>query len=103
MTKICFAIILWTLLTKKTFYVDRGLRSKRIKRIEHHLAANLKETQRKIWNGVTKDVSYLRKILNEVYFLKFKVREGHNLLQEVEVHYLKLSWNGKSSEVHYEI
>jgi hypothetical protein len=35
---------------------------------------NIKETQKKIWNGVTKDVGYIRKILNEVYFLKFKVR-----------------------------
>lgn len=51
----------------------RGLRSKRIKRIEHNLALNLKTTQKKIWNGVTKDVGYLRNILNEVYFLKFKV------------------------------
>ena len=34
---------------------------------------NIKETQKKIWNGVTRDVGYIRKILNEVYFLKFKV------------------------------
>lgn len=53
--------------------IFRGLRSKRIKRIEHNLAINFKETQKKIWNGVTKDVGYLRNILNEVYFLKFKV------------------------------
>lgn len=52
---------------------SRGLRSKSVKRIEHHLAMNIKETQAKIWNGVTKDVGYIRKILNEVYFLKFKV------------------------------
>jgi hypothetical protein len=54
-------------------FLYRGLRSKRIKRIEHNLAINIKETQKKIWHGVTKDVGYLRKILNEVYFLKFKV------------------------------
>lgn len=30
-------------------------------------------THKKIWNGVTKDVGYLRNILNEVYFLKFRV------------------------------
>jgi hypothetical protein len=53
--------------------ICRGLRSKRIKRIEHNLAINIKQTQRKIWQGVTKDVGYLRQILNEVYFLKFKV------------------------------
>lgn len=55
-------------------FQHRGLRSKRIKRIEHNLAINIKETHRKIWNGVTKDVGILRKVLNEVYFLKFKVR-----------------------------
>lgn len=54
-------------------YLHRGLRSKKIKRIEHNLAINIKETQKKIWNGVQKDVGYIRKILNEVYFLKFKV------------------------------
>lgn len=54
----------------------RGLRSKRIKRIEHNLAINLKETHRRIWNGVTKDVGYIRKVLNEVYFMKFKVSFG---------------------------
>lgn len=57
-----------------TFSFFRGLRSKRIKQIEHNLAINIKETQKRIWNGVTKDVGYIRKILNEVYFLKFKVR-----------------------------
>jgi hypothetical protein len=55
----------------------RGLQSKQIKRIEHNIAINIKETQKKIWNGVTKDVGYIRKILNEVYFLKFKVRKGN--------------------------
>lgn len=53
-------------------FLIKGLRSKRIKRIEHNLALNIKETQKKIWNGVTKDVGYIRKVLNEVYFLKFK-------------------------------
>ncbi|KAG5682182.1 hypothetical protein PVAND_011550 [Polypedilum vanderplanki] len=53
-------------------FLIKGLRSKRIKRIEHNLAINIKETQRKIWNGVQKDVGYIRKILNEVYFSKFK-------------------------------
>lgn len=55
----------------------RGLQSKHITRIEHQLAENIKSTQNRIWNGVTKDVSYLRRILNEVYMMKFKV---HNAL-----------------------
>lgn len=38
------------------------------------LAINVMETQQRVWNGVTKDISYLRKILNEVYMLKFKVK-----------------------------
>lgn len=41
--------------------------------MEKLLAVNVKETQQRVWNGVTKDISYLRKILNEVYMLKFKV------------------------------
>lgn len=49
------------------------MRSKKVKRIEHNLAINIKETQKKIWSGVQRDVGYIRKILNEVYFLKFKV------------------------------
>lgn len=51
----------------------RGLRSKHLTRLEHQLAENIKATQSRIWNGVTKDVSYLRRILNEVYMMKFKV------------------------------
>lgn len=54
-------------------FLTQGLRSKRMKNLEHKLAQNLKVTQSKIWNGVTKDVSYLRKILNEVYLMRFKV------------------------------
>lgn len=52
------------------------MRSKRITRLEHQLSENIKITQNKIWSGVTKDVSYLRRILNEIYMLKFKVRTG---------------------------
>ncbi|KAL7032741.1 hypothetical protein ACKWTF_007390 [Chironomus riparius] len=53
-------------------FLIKGLRSKKVKRIEHNLAINIKETQKKIWSGVQRDVGYIRKILNEVYFLKFK-------------------------------
>lgn len=51
----------------------RGMRSKRIARLEHQLSENIKTTQHRIWNGVTKDVGYLRRILNELYLIKFKV------------------------------
>lgn len=51
----------------------RGLKSKHITRLEHQLSENIRSTQNRIWNGVQKDVSYLRRILNEVYMMKFKV------------------------------
>lgn len=49
------------------------MRSKRITRLEHQLSGNIKATQHRIWQGVTKDVGYLRRILNELYMMKFKV------------------------------
>lgn len=55
--------------------LHRGMRSKRITRLEHQLSENIKLTQNRIWSGVTKDVSYLRRILNEIYMLKFKVHD----------------------------
>lgn len=53
--------------------VFRGLRSKHLTRLEKQLADNIKSTQSRIWHGVTKDVSYLRRILSEVYMMKFRV------------------------------
>ncbi|XP_055295256.1 open rectifier potassium channel protein 1 isoform X2 [Sitodiplosis mosellana] len=53
-------------------FIAKGLRSKHITRLEHQLSENIKATQSRIWNGVTKDVSYLRRILNEVYLMRFK-------------------------------
>ncbi|XP_039437335.1 open rectifier potassium channel protein 1 [Culex pipiens pallens] len=53
-------------------FIAKGLAHKKVQRLEKLLAVNVKETQQRVWNGVTKDISYLRKILNEVYMLKFK-------------------------------
>ncbi|XP_055610133.1 open rectifier potassium channel protein 1 isoform X2 [Uranotaenia lowii] len=53
-------------------FIAKGLAHKKVQRLEKILAHNVKETQARVWNGVTKDISYLRKILNEVYMLKFK-------------------------------
>ncbi|XP_031638727.1 open rectifier potassium channel protein 1 [Contarinia nasturtii] len=53
-------------------FIAKGLRSKKILRLESQLAENIRSTQTRIWNGVTKDVSYLRRILNEVYMMRFK-------------------------------
>uniref|UniRef100_A0A182QZ56 Potassium channel domain-containing protein n=1 Tax=Anopheles farauti TaxID=69004 RepID=A0A182QZ56_9DIPT len=53
-------------------FIAKGISHKKIQELEKIVASNLKETQHRVWNGVTKDISYLRKILNEVYMLKFK-------------------------------
>lgn len=55
-------------------FIARGMRSKRIARLENQLAENIKLTHQRIWHGVGKDVGYLRKILNEVYLMRFRVR-----------------------------
>lgn len=55
-------------------FIARGMRSKRIARLEQQLSDNIKVTHQKIWSGVTKDVGYLRRILNEIYLMKFRVR-----------------------------
>lgn len=52
---------------------NRGLQSKKLAHLEHQLSSNLKATQHRIWSGVTKDVGYLRRVLNELYILKVKV------------------------------
>lgn len=57
-------------------FLTQGLKSKRVKMLEHLVAQNIKETQSKIWHGVTKDVGYLRKLLNEVYMMRFKVHSN---------------------------
>lgn len=49
------------------------MQSKRIARLEHQLSMNINATQNRIWTGVTKDLSFLRRILNEVNLLKFEV------------------------------
>nr|CAD7453790.1 unnamed protein product [Timema tahoe] len=55
-------------------FITRAMRSKRITRLEHKLAANIKMTQSKIAHGFAKDVTYLRRVLNELYLLKLKYR-----------------------------
>lgn len=49
------------------------MRSKKITRLEHQLSENIKLTHQRIWTGVSKDVSYLRHIFNEIYMMRFKV------------------------------
>ncbi|XP_076224954.1 open rectifier K[+] channel 1 isoform X4 [Nomia melanderi] len=51
----------------------RGLcGSKKITRIEHKLATNLKHTQSKIWNEFNKEINYLRRVFNELQLSKVK-------------------------------
>lgn len=54
-------------------FIARGMRSKKITRLEHKLAMNLKHTQSKIWNEFNKEVNYLRRVFNELQLSKVKV------------------------------
>lgn len=56
-------------------FIARGMRSKKITRIEHKLAINLKHTQSKIWNEFNKEINYLRRAFNELQLSKVKVNE----------------------------
>ncbi|XP_012136396.1 open rectifier K[+] channel 1 isoform X2 [Megachile rotundata] len=53
-------------------FIARGMRSKKITRIEHKLAINLKHTQSKIWNELNKEMNYLRRVFNELQLSKVK-------------------------------
>ncbi|XP_036149166.1 open rectifier potassium channel protein 1 [Monomorium pharaonis] len=53
-------------------FIARGMRSKKITRLEHKLAMNLKLTQSKIWNEFNKEVNYLRRVFNELQLSKVK-------------------------------
>lgn len=55
-------------------FIARGMQSKKISRFEKQLAENIKLTHNRIWNGVSKDVGYLRRILNEIYIMRVRVR-----------------------------
>ncbi|XP_014474532.1 PREDICTED: open rectifier potassium channel protein 1 [Dinoponera quadriceps] len=53
-------------------FIARGMRSKKITRLEHRLAMNLKHTQSRIWNEFNKEVNYLRRVFNELQLSKVK-------------------------------
>lgn len=53
-------------------FITRGMRSKRMARLEHKLAHNLKVTQSRLWHGIAKDAVYLRRVINEMYLQKLK-------------------------------
>ena len=54
-------------------FLTRFLRSKRVARLERKLANNIKLTQSKLWSNLTRDVNFLRRILNEMYVMTLKV------------------------------
>lgn len=67
-------------------FIARGMRSKRITRLEHKLAVNLKQTQSRIWNQFNKDVNYLRRVFNEIYLMKLKPVYRNDYNSEVPLH-----------------
>lgn len=57
-------------------FIARGMQSKKIRRFEQQLAENIKLTHNRIWSGVARDVGYLRRILNEVYIMRVRVKKN---------------------------
>ncbi|XP_054263747.1 open rectifier potassium channel protein 1 [Macrosteles quadrilineatus] len=53
-------------------FITRAMRSKKVRKIEHKLATTIKQTQNRIWNEFSQDVTYLRRMLNEMYLLKIQ-------------------------------
>lgn len=54
-------------------FIARGMQSKKVRQFEKQLAENIKLTHNRIWSGVSKDVGYLRRILNEIYIMRVRV------------------------------
>lgn len=54
-------------------FITSAMQSKKMARIERKLANNIKQTHSKLWNTFTRDVSYLRRVLNEMYVMTLKV------------------------------
>ena len=54
-------------------FISRAYRSKRLYQIEKKLTKTLKQTQSRIWGEFMEDITYVRRVLNEMYLLKVKV------------------------------
>ncbi|KAJ6645513.1 Open rectifier potassium channel protein 1 [Pseudolycoriella hygida] len=70
-------IIFWNVIGVGYFimiigFIAKGMQSKRIARLEHQLSVNIKTTQHRIWEEVRKDLSFLRRLLNEINLMKFQ-------------------------------
>ncbi|KAF4532849.1 hypothetical protein B566_EDAN001452 [Ephemera danica] len=53
-------------------FITRAMRSSRIRRLEQRVAKRFKSTHARLWHGASRDLRYLRRVLNELYMLKFK-------------------------------
>uniref|UniRef100_A0A1L8DDH0 Putative open rectifier potassium channel protein 1 n=1 Tax=Nyssomyia neivai TaxID=330878 RepID=A0A1L8DDH0_9DIPT len=53
-------------------FLVKAYQSRRVRQLEHKLALSIKDTQSRVWHGVTKDIGFLRKMLNELHMLNFK-------------------------------
>ncbi|XP_059479875.1 open rectifier potassium channel protein 1 isoform X1 [Neocloeon triangulifer] len=67
-------IVLWIMfglgyLAMILSFITRAMRSSRLRRLEQRLARRIKSAR--LWN--TGEIGYLRRVLNELYLLKFKV------------------------------
>lgn len=54
-------------------FITSGMRSKGVHRLEKKIASQFKNTQNRILQGFTKDISVIRKIINEANLIKIKV------------------------------
>ncbi len=66
-------------------FISRAMRCKKMAHLEHKLAQNLKQTQSKILNEFNRDVMYVRRMLNELYLLKFKVSRCYRDLHDPKI------------------
>ncbi|KAI5699884.1 hypothetical protein M8J75_010511 [Diaphorina citri] len=53
-------------------FISRAMRCQQMSKIEQKLSQNLKMTQSKVWNEFMKDITYVRRMLNEMYLIKFR-------------------------------
>lgn len=77
-------------------FLTKGLRHKKVKRLEKVVKKNIKITHEKILNGFSKDMGYLRRLMNELYMSKFKVSDCNIFIEFSQLNYYvynKLSYH----------
>lgn len=73
---VCWVIFGLGYLIMLLSFVARAMQAKKIVRLEEKFLAQI--THSKIWHGFVKDVGHVRRLINEMYFDKVKVREKFN-------------------------